>query len=87
VRPSLLTAMKSWSRGHNRSAWTKERCTTRPFDESAFRKEGKWKKVRGKKFSSRHALQAKRRGAALNFLLGRASKVKVLAGRCSVISP
>jgi hypothetical protein len=44
--------------------------------------EGPWQEV-----LSRHALQAKRRGAAPNFLLGRASKVKVLAGRCSVISP
>ena len=67
----------------NRSAWSKERCATRPFDETALRKEGKWKKVRGKRYSGHHALQAKRPGASLNFLLGRASKVKVLAGRCS----
>jgi hypothetical protein len=67
----------------NRSARSKERCATRPFDEMALRKEGKWKKVRGKRYSKRHALQAKQPGSALNFLLGRTSKVKVLADRCT----
>ncbi len=66
----------------NRSEWSEERCTTRPYDESSLRREGKWKKVRGKKLSNNHALDAKSKGAALTFLLGKTSKVKVLAGRC-----
>ena len=60
-----------------------ERCATRPLDETALGEEGKWKRVRGKGYSGHHALLAKRPGGSLHFLLGRASKVKVLAGRCS----
>lgn len=80
---TVCTSVRAKDGAGNASAWTGERCTTRPFDESALRKEGKWKRVRDKRFSSRHALQAKRDGASLTFLLGRTDRVKVLADRCS----
>ena len=66
----------------NRSEWSEERCTTRPLDESALRREGRWKRVRSKDLSSGHALLAKGQGAALTTLLGKTSKVKILASRC-----
>ena len=81
---TVCLSVRSVHGAGNQSDWTKERCTTRPADETALRKEGRgWKTVRGAAFTDHHALQAKRSGPSLSLLLARTSKVKVLAGRCS----
>jgi hypothetical protein len=83
VGVTLCASLRAFDGAGNHSDWAGRRCTTRPFDESELRSEGRWKRVPGAQFLDGHALQTDRAGASLSIKLGHTQRVQVLAGRCS----
>ncbi len=83
--PGTSTCISLQARDHtaNVSAWSSERCVTRPVDDADLRAGPGWRRHSDPQRYGGGVLRASRRGAEIRASVGTTRKVTLLVGRCA----